>query len=335
MRMRTTARRLRNGFALLLTALLAGTLTTTSAVAAPGLRAADDGAQGLAQHWRDARTLDVTMRSPAVNSKATTRLLLPPGWTPNAKRTWPVVYLMPGCCGRDFRSWTEHSDVKRLVKNQNVIVAMPSGGVNGGFSNWWNYGDYGPPRWEDFHTQERPQILDRTYRAGTKRAIAGLSAGGYGAMAYASRHPGMYEAAASFSGLLNTLEPGAPLSVLYGNLRKKQSAFAMWGNEITQRHIWHQHNPYDHAKNLRGKRLFVSAGNGELGPYDPKPKNPVDATTAGAFEFGSYQNSLTFTTKLRLLGIPVTTDYYGPGQHRWKYWKRELHRAWPVLTKGW
>jgi diacylglycerol O-acyltransferase / trehalose O-mycolyltransferase len=34
----------------------------------------------------------------------------------------------------------------------------------------------------------------------------------------------------------------------------------------------------------------------------------------------------------RVLHIQPTIDLYGPGTHSWRYWQRELHRSWPLLT---
>ena len=31
-------------------------------------------------------------------------------------------------------------------------------------------------------------------------------------------------------------------------------------------------------------------------------------------------------------GISAKTDFYGPGNHDWPYWERELRRALPTLT---
>ena len=42
----------------------------------------------------------------------------------------------------------------------------------------------------------------------------------------------------------------------------------VWGDPQQQAGIWAAHNPYDLAPRLRGIRLFVSVGNGQLGPLD-------------------------------------------------------------------
>ncbi|WP_031466970.1 alpha/beta hydrolase [Sciscionella sediminilitoris] len=328
--MRTGNKTVRAAFSLLAAVLL--TLSGTGITgAAPTQRQADDGARVYQEQWIGPRELDVRMHSPALGKNASMRLLLPPGWSKNSPRNWPVVYLLAGCCEpvHDYRSWTDFTDIEQFAKDKNVIIAMPSGGINGNYSDWWNFGRYGPPNWEKFHLDEMRQILERDYRAGTKRAIAGLSAGAYGAMEYASRRPGMFGAAASFSGILNTRAPTGQVSVLFGTLRNDQVPFALWGNPVTQSDTWRAHNPFDNADKLRGTRLFVSAGNGVSTDLDPPNQTPA----ANLLEPPTLANSLGFVAKLKLLGIPVTTDFYGAGTHAWPYWFRELQRAWPLLTR--
>ncbi|MEV1173380.1 hypothetical protein [Nonomuraea sp. NPDC049784] len=41
-----------------------------------------------------------------------------------------------------------------------------------------------------------------------------------------------------------------------------------------------------------------------------------------------------FVSSLRALGANVTANLYGPGQHNWPYWERELHRSFPLLMQS-
>ena len=68
---------------------------------------------------------------------------------------------------------------------------MPEAGQVGFYSDW-RARSGGPSRWETFHLTELRQLLERDWRAGNRRVVAGLSMGGLGAMAYAARHPGMF-----------------------------------------------------------------------------------------------------------------------------------------------
>lgn len=152
------------------------------------------------------RMVDLSIASPALNAKVNVRLLLPPGWPRQLDRNWPVLYLLHGCCYRDtYAGWTNRTDVASLTSGTEVLVVMPEAGRAGYYSDWWNHGKGGAPAWETFHINELLPILHRDYRAGDALAIAGLSTGGLGAMAYAARHPDKFQAAASYSGDLYTL----------------------------------------------------------------------------------------------------------------------------------
>jgi S-formylglutathione hydrolase FrmB len=41
--------------------------------------------------------------------------------------------------------------------------------------------------------------------------------------------------------------------------------------------------------------------------------------------------SQEFAARARQLDLQLTTDFYGPGSHSFPYWRRELHRAFPLL----
>ncbi len=69
--------------------------------------------------------------------------------------------------------------------------------AGGWYADAWNGGAGEPPAWETFHLVELIELLDRNWRADGARPVAGVSMGGFGAMAYAARHPGMFRAAAS------------------------------------------------------------------------------------------------------------------------------------------
>lgn len=279
------------------------------------------------------RMRDLTIDSPALGHTAMVRLLLPDHYTTQPNRRWPVLWLLHGCCDT-YQSWTRSTDVEQLASLADVLVVMPDGGKAGHYSDWYHPGRDGPDRWETFHLTELRQLLERDWRASDHRAIAGLSMGGLGAMAYAARHPGMFRAAASYSGVLDTRYQGPPQSateIIQGILSDyNEDPTALWGDPQQQGDIWAAHNPYDLAPKLRGTRLFVSVGNGQPGPLD-KPGTSEQAQTEQMIEQNVHPLSVAFVKRLRQLGIPVTFDNYGPGTHDWAYWQRELHRSLPLL----
>ncbi|MFD5244959.1 alpha/beta hydrolase [Amycolatopsis sp. NPDC058340] len=319
----------RRRWGLLALAMVALLGSPVPASAAPAPVSADNGAKVVEETWLDARTVDLKISSPALGTTGMVRLLVPAGWAAQPTRTWPTLYLLHGCCEPvDYRSWDQFTDVKAFTADKDALVVMPTGGPAGMYTKWWNFGLRSTPDWDTFHTLEVRQIVERGYRAGTRRAVAGLSIGGYGALAYSYKHKGMFAAAASYSGVPNTLNQGAPLFI-QGILARAGifNYLELWGDSWGMRPIWTANNPYDNIDGLRGTALYISCGNGKTGPLDPPGQSDI-------FEPQALASSVTFTDRLKAKGIPATVDYYGDGTHSWPYWQRALRNSWPVLAGG-
>ena len=269
------------------------------------------------------RTWDVTIHSPAVGANVPVRLLLPVRYDREPHRRWPVLYLLHGCCD-SYLSWTRSTDVEKLTRDSGVLVVMPDGGKVGFYSNW-RHG----PQWETFHLTELPALLAQHYRAGPRRAIAGVSMGGLGALGYAARHPGSFTVAASFSGIVNTRlsddESQAYVELVHG---QGEDPNGLWGDPSTDQDVWKAHNPDDLAPQLKGTQLFISAGNGHPGPLDP------DGATTDRTETAIHAENEAFVKRVRALHLDAQIDLYGDGTHNWVYWQRELHRAWPLFSRS-
>lgn len=267
------------------------------------------------------RLLDLEVSSPALGRRATVRLLTPPGWRRRAGRRWPVLYLLHGCCD-SYRSWTR-SRLERMPRLRRALVVMPEGGSVGFYSDWLGRDGGRRAAWETFHVGELRRILERDYRAGKRMAVAGLSMGGLGAMGYAARHPGTFRAAASFSGLLHPLADTGLLMRLFGAFTPDPNA--VWGDPRRDRRVWAAHDPTELAEELRGTRLFVSAGDGRPGPLD-RPGAPPDGV-----ESVVWRETRAFVGRIHAERIHARVDLYGAGTHTWFYWRRELRRALPTL----
>lgn len=274
------------------------------------------------------RLVDLTVASPALGGDAKVRLLTPDGWDQRGKDDrWPVLYLLHGMFG-SHEDWVKQTDVTRLRELRNVLVVMPDGGDPGGYyTNWWNGGRSGAPAWETFHLDEVRSILERDYGAGTRRAVAGASMGGYGALLYAGHRPDMFRAVASYSGPVHLLHPE---SVARWRLAFADPAGAsyldLWGDPATQRANWERHDPYQLAGLLRPMPVFLSCGDGEPGPLDGPDTSDVDRDTEA---FDRVLN-VSLAGELRRQGVPVETHFYR-GTHQPAYWERELHRSLPML----
>ena len=170
-------------------------------------------------------------------------------------------------------------------------------GIEGWYSDWYNCGDGGQPAWETFHLTELRQLLERNWQASDERVIAGLSMGGYGAITYAARHPDLFKAAASYSGVLDITDFSQP------------SDIARWGGPATNAANWDEHDPIKLVPSLRAVPLYIAYGNGEPGPLDPAGTQQDD------LEAWIGQGSDLFVAALEEAGIPATVNAYGPGTH--------------------
>jgi S-formylglutathione hydrolase FrmB len=285
------------------------------------------GAYIVSAQQLDDRLVELTVHSPSVGRDVGVRLLLPPDYDRKPHKKWPTLYLLHGCCDGDhgYQSWTNNTDVEELSARTNVLIVMPEAGPTGFYSNW-----LAGPAWETFHLTELRRIIEREYRSGSHRAVAGLSMGGFGALSYAARHPGFFRAAASYSGVVHPTYQGARSTDLvlgivaaYGD-----DPLALWGDPVADADVWAAHNPYDLARKLRGTKVYLSTGNGEPGPLDPP-----GATHDGLEELLGEQ-TVAVADRLRDVGVRVTTDFYGPGRHTWPYWERALHRSFPMLVNS-
>ncbi|GAA3442452.1 alpha/beta hydrolase [Planomonospora venezuelensis] len=306
-------------------------LTAPKSPSGPWPAARPGGAQVVQEKWLGERAVDVMVSSPSVDAILPVRLLLPKGWSKRAKRTWPVLYLLHGGVD-DYTSWTRMTGIEELTENLDMIVVMPEAGRAGNYSNWFNKGRGGPPAWETFHTYEVRRLLEIGYRAGTRRAVSGLSMGAYGAMKYAARHRGMFRFAGAHSGVMSTRLPGIPDLIMNAQAAEKQDPKALWGDPIKNANVWKANDPSAYARNLRGVSIYISSGttslNGELDP----PGTPWHPAHLG--EPVSAYTTRHLVAKLRLYGVRPVVNLYKNGTHSWPYWEREFRRSFPMILKA-
>lgn len=268
-----------------------------------------------------ARQVDLTIDSPAVGDRVKVRVLLPTGFTPGDSRPRPVLYLLHGCCD-SYVSWSRSTDIEQLTAGLDLLVVMPDGGRAGFYSDWRS-----GPAWERFHVVELPQLLAAEYGAGERRAVAGVSMGGLGALGYAARHPGMFRAVASFSGIVHTrLTPETPQNYLGLLQSEGEDPYALWGYPEQDAATWNEHNPYTLAARLAGTQVYLACGDGRAGPLDPKDARP------DGIELALRRENEALAKRIRSLKPRPTVNLYGPGTHNWTYWNRELRAAWPMIT---
>jgi len=306
--------------------VLRAAVASSTALLATGVSpAARADAAIVGQTWLDARTVDVSVKSPAIAATLPVRLVLPTAYAAHPDRTWPVLYLLQGAHD-DYTSWTRETDVSAFLADKDVIAVMPSSGPTGIPTDWWNYGS-GSPDYESFQIDEIMRLLRDNYRAGTARAVAGVSTGGYGALAFAARRPGTFGAAASYSGILDTTAVGMPIVVDAIVARESLLPGTLWGSPLFNRRNWDRHNPYALARSLTGTKLYVSQGSG-------RSSDDFGNFEGDVFEGTLWGQAHRFTERLETLGIPAQVHFYGGGAHAWPYWQQEFKTSWPTLAAG-
>ena len=229
---------------------------------------------------------------------------LPARWGRGAR----ILYLLHGMYGSEV-DWVYKGAIGQTVDRLRLagrigpmIVAMPNDGLAGDGTFYVNWQD-GTGRFEDYMVMEVVREVERGLGVvvnRSRRAIAGLSMGGFGALALALRHPGLFCAAGSLSGAFDALHrPG--LSALGRRM------FGRIGGDF-----WRQHDPAWLVANRRASRrvaLHINCGRAD----------------------GLIEANHRLHQRLEALGLEHEYREF-PGGHDWGYWRR---RVVPVLEFVW
>lgn len=148
--------------------------------------------------------------SPALKRDMKFAVYLPDGY-PSGRDRYPVLYLLHGS-GTDESVWAERGQVKTRFDDliargviPPTIIVMPSCA-----GAWWV--DGARDRAESAFWSDLVPFVDATYRTMASkqgRLIAGLSAGGYGAVRFALKYPDKIAAVAAFSPAVYAVTPPA------------------------------------------------------------------------------------------------------------------------------
>ena len=116
-----------------------------------------------------------TLYSPATDTNQFVSILLPKDYK-TSNRTYPILYLLHGYGGK-HNDWIDYSDIELYINNLPIIIVMPAAQ-----NSWYvNYLNNPKKRYQDYLINDIQSIIEKKYPVDTtKRAIAGLSMGGYG-----------------------------------------------------------------------------------------------------------------------------------------------------------
>lgn len=276
------------------------------------------------------RLLELRFTTPYLDGETYVRVLLPRNYGRRNVRS-PSLYLLEGANNpppqaRDWTTPATKGKAEEITAASPFIVVMPDAGKGGWYTDWYNDGVEGNPRWESYIIRQLvPWIDDHFQTVGARwgRAIAGPSMGGFGAMSLAARHPDLFAAAASFSGVLNTNDPPMSAAVDALALMDRTTPFQVFGPRVTEEVHWRAHNPLDLASNLRGLHLAFYSGNGV------PPASEI--ALLGEQEVLSPGQATAMHDRLDAYGIPSSLRIYNSGGHTWPTFNRSFAEELPRL----
>lgn len=302
---------------------------------------APDGSRIAKAELVDDRNISLQVYSAAMAREVTVKVQRPK----DASQPRPTLYLLNGAdAGEGTANWvTKVPESLAFLAEKDVNVVQPIGGA------WSYYADWVAPdptlgvhKWKTFFTEELPPLVDAALGTNGLNAIAGLSTSGTTVLNLPIAKPGLYRAAAAYSGCAQTSDKiGQDFVRLTVEVWGGGNADNMYGPEGDP--MWAANDPYVNAEKLRGVELFVSSGSGLPGQYDVLDGPYVAPGTGGlvnqmlvggVIEAGTNYCAHNLADKLGRLGIPATFDLRPTGTHSWGYWKDALVSSWPVLAKG-
>ena len=136
---------------------------------------------------------NLSIQSSEMKQQMKYNVYLPPKFDENT--AYPILYLLHGA-GDDQGAWLDKGDAQKIadkyIKNQGgtpMIIVMPDAQMT--FYVWNGFEAY-------FHNELMPAV-ETKYKFNGKRAVAGLSMGGYGTLYHALKYPQKFKYAYAMS----------------------------------------------------------------------------------------------------------------------------------------
>ncbi|MFD4240375.1 alpha/beta hydrolase [Streptomyces sp. NPDC058525] len=266
----------------------------------------------------------LTVTTPQVAGEHRIRILLPRDYAADRARRYPVLYFLHGASDDPGNPAIAYP---ALTAAQSMITVIPDGGRRGWYADWIDQKTAaGAQNWETFHINQVIPFIDanlRTLTGKEGRAVAGLSMGGFGALHYAQRHPGLFSQVATLSGandlsrnhmvtrgaVVATLtNVGAPLcgsssgpscNLEFGPTVSSDAIFGTPYPVFDADWRWNAADPSSHMAALAGMGIAVYTGSGNGNPAD--------------FEFWAESAARNTKAALDALGLPYHYVNYGNG----------------------
>jgi putative tributyrin esterase len=222
---------------------------------------------------------------------------------PDGPGPFPVFYLLHGLSD-DYTCWTRYTNVERYLGDLPMIIVMPDGGRGFYSDSLTNpLGHY-----ERYITEDLISFIDNTFHTvptREKRAIGGLSMGGYGGLKLALKYPDLFCAGVSHSGAVNYFELTETDPVAWSREWK-----AVFGDSPSG-------GPNDILALLEGA---------------DRTKLPAIWMDCGDEDFLLEENRLVHNLMVKL-NIPHQYAEM-PGNHNWTCWDANIQKSLPFVAKA-
>ena len=266
---------------------------------------------------------------------------LPAGYDDKPNVRWPVFYYLHGLTGNET-NWVELGKLDAAADGLGLqaIVVMPDGDdsfyVDGVAKVDYDAcmkdgtGLFVPHKqskrdtcvrarkYETYITKDLIEHVDTTYRTiATRegRAIAGLSMGGFGALMLSMRHPELFSAAASHSGVDSLIYAG-PFPYQPGKVQVL-SDVKQWGGPFVEINRWMRGlfgDDLAYWKQFDPTTLVDKLKPGTLALY-------LDCGTEDAF---ALHHGAAWLHDLLLAKKIEHAFYLGPGDHTFSFWSKRV-----------
>lgn len=254
--------------------------------------------------WAQAKVDTIEVFSAAMNKTLKAAVTKPAGYETSSEK-YPVLYLLHGGSGA-FDDWhkkvTEPGLVNRMAEEYNLIIVTPGVGPS---SYYYDSPLMDSVQYETYIIKELIPEIDKNYKTLAKResrAISGLSMGGHGAMMLSAKHPELFIAAGSMSGVMNIDTRLWNVPDGFKETRTSQQK-AMLGDDLV----------YDEPFST-----FTA-----VGLVDKMKTNGIALT----FDVGVDDFLIATNRQIHELLLKNETDHEyteRPGAHSWPYWTNSL-----------
>ncbi len=247
--------------------------------------------------------LEDSLFSPSVNSASKFYAILPDGYSKSHER-YPTIYLLHGF-GGDCSNWVKLTDLVKYLKQYNYIVICPDA-KNSWYANSIVNKD---ANYEDLIIRDLIPFVDKKYRTKQSkfgRAVAGLSMGGYGAVKFALKYPGMFFFAGGVSPSIQ-FPFGLEDSAIVARRSKESNKSVREAFGESRNDSWDANDVFMLLEKTNPKTLpyfYLSAGSQDAIP------EVIDQTHS-------------FASALRKKGGTFEM-HETPGGHDWKFWDKEI-----------